>query len=499
MLNWNKIHYIIISHYYKFMRCSYYFGFELLNHIWFCQNIEFISANPLFYFVKYHYLLFLTFRNFFLNHLFLCLTLWKKLYIYSVKIKLRQMNQLTLSSQIKLSLMMLFQYMLFAVWWVPLAAYLTIMDISATQKALILSSMAIGCLASPIIGMLADRHFSGQKVLAVLNFLTSILLLLAGFTSNPVLLFIFLLGAMLCHMPTWGLTSSIAMTHAPSELFPRIRVFGSIGWVVSGVFSFIVVRFFNSDFDGTNIPFFFGAGISLVAALFNLGLPKTPPLLKGTKASLIDAFGLRTLQLMKDRNFAIFIVLSFLAMIPFSIYFSYFSEFLLDKEFKYISISINLGPLAEMFFLLTIPFAIKKVGLRNTMGIGLVFLLVRYLSFYFGGAMDAAWLFFIGIMVHGLIFGYFYVGGQIYIDKKAPAEFRSQAQGFIFLVTFGLGMLIGNLLNGMLIDSFSNIVNGVKTYDWDSIWGITSASSFLLLIAFFLLFKSEKALSNIKN
>ena len=144
----------------------------------------------------------------------------------------------------RLSLMMFLQYMMFAVWWVPLAAYLTNMGVTGIQKSLVLSSMAIGCMASPIIGMFADRYFDGKKVLATLNLFSATMLLLAGFIKNPDWLFIFLLLAMLLYMPTWALTSSIAMSHSKSEQFSKIRVFGSIGWVVSGVFSLIVVKIF---------------------------------------------------------------------------------------------------------------------------------------------------------------------------------------------------------------------------------------------------------------
>ena len=203
----------------------------------------------------------------------------------------------------RLYAMMFFQYMMYAVWWVPLAAYLTNMDVGSTQKALILSSMAIGCMASPVIGMIADRYFAGQKVLIFLNILYSVLLFLAANTSNPDLLFIILLFTMLFYMPTWGLTSAIAMAHSPSEEFPKVRVFGSIGHVASGLCSLIVVKLFHLNFDGTNLPFYFGAGIGLAAALFNFTLPDTPPAGKGKKGSIIDAFGLGTVRLMKERNF----------------------------------------------------------------------------------------------------------------------------------------------------------------------------------------------------
>jgi len=347
--------------------------------------------------------------------------------------------------------------------------------------------MAIGCLASPLVGMLADRYWPAQKVLFGLNLLNAGMLFWAATTSNHDILFVSLLIAMLGYMPSWGLTSSIAMAHLPSEDFPKIRVFGSIGWVASGIFSLIFIKFLNMDFDGTHIPFYCGAGVSFFAAFTNLALPHTPPLAKGKKGNIVDAFGLGTIKLMKDKNFAVFIILSFLSLIPFAMYYSYFSQYLLDSEIEYISITINWGVLAEMGFMLLVPLAIKKFGLRKTMIFGLIALTVRYLSFYLGGAVNISGLIYIGILVHGLIFGFFYVGGQIYIDKKAPSDLKSQAQGFIFLVTFGLGLLTGNMISGAIIHNFSN--NG--SYNWDAIWGITTLISIVLLILFIGFFKNN--------
>jgi nucleoside transporter len=399
-------------------------------------------------------------------------------------------NNATLN--IQMALMMFFQYMMFAVWWVPLAAYLTQMDIGTVQKSLILSSMALGCIVSPITGMIADRYFQGQYVLAVTNFINAILLALAGTTSNPDLLFIFLLIAMIFYMPTWGLTSSIAMTHIATEKFARIRVFGSVGWVVSGGFSLIFVHLFNLNFDGTNLPFYCGAGVSLVAALSNIFLPKTISASKGQKVSVISTMGLGAVKLMKKSNFFWFIILSFLSMIPFSMYWSYCSEFLLDKGFKYISITMNLGQLAEMLFLLSVPFVVKKYGLRVTMLLGLIALSIRYLGFYSGSVFDSGFMYIIGILMHGLIFGYFYLGGQMYIDKKAPKELKAQAQGFIFLVTFGLGLLVGNFISGKIISVFSETSPAGTDYQWGIIWGITAAMSVVLAILFPILVTKEE-------
>jgi len=406
------------------------------------------------------------------------------------------MEKMSMSIRVKLSVMMFLQFMLFAVWWVPLAAYLKNIGVGGNFVPLILSSMAFGCIASPIIGMIADRHFASQKILAVLNIATAVLLYVATTQIEPVVLFILLLAAMLCYMPTWALTSSIAMSNSPAELFPQIRVFGSIGWVAAGLFSVVALKFMGIEsFDGTKLPMICGAVCCIIAAAINFTLPNTPPPAKGQKASVMDALGLRAVTLMKDANFAIFIIISTLVMIPFTIYWSYCSVFLQDKGFEFITVTMNWGQFAEMFFMLLIPLALARIGIKWALGAGLVALLVRYIAFWCGGVYDMQWLYFVAILVHGIIFGFFFVGGQIYVDKKAPTEIRAQAQGFMFLITFGIGMVLGNFFNNALITKYSSLttVDGVEvtTYDWDPIWKITTIFSVVLLAAFLILFRDK--------
>ncbi len=372
------------------------------------------------------------------------------------------MEKMSMSVRIKLSVMMFLQFMLFAVWWNQLAAYLGNVGIGSKFVPLIMSTMAFGCLASPIIGMIADRHFASQKVLAALNIATAILLFISSTQTNSMIFFIVLLVAMLCYMPTWGLTSAIAMSNSPAEKFPQIRVFGSIGWVASGLVSFAAIKFFGNKIDGTKIPLICGAVLALIAAAVNFTLPNTPPPAKGQKASIIDALGLRSVSLLKDTNFAIFIVISTLVMIPFTIYWSYCSVFLQDMGFgDYITITMNWGQAAEIFLMLLIPLALARMGIKWALVAGLVALVVRYVSFWCGGVYGMDSLYFFAILVHGIIFGFFFVGGQIYVDKKAPPEIRAQAQGFMFLITFGIGMVAGNFFNASLIEKNSTVTEPV--------------------------------------
>ncbi len=407
------------------------------------------------------------------------------------------MASMSMSVRIRLSIMMFLQFMLFAVWSVPLAAYLNTLGLSGFERSLALSSMAIGCLASPIIGMIADRYFASQKVLAVLNLLGAGFLFAAAYMTSPVSVTVLLVLQQLCYMPTWGLTSAIAMSHSPSDKFPQIRVFGTVGWVASGLFSLAALSIWGAKIDGTYIPLLCGAGTSLVAALLALALPDTPPPAKGKKASIVDALGLRSFALLKDPSFAVFMAISLLVMIPFSLYWWYGSAFLKDKGFEFITITMNWGQAVEMFFILLVPVALAKLGIKWTMVIGLVALVARYAFFLAGGACDQSWMYFGAILVHGAIFGFFFVGGQVYVDKKAPPELRAQAQGLIFLMTFGLGLLVGTFINGALIEAYTTTVGvgaeATKVYEWGPIWTITTISCVVLLAAFLVFFRPKVA------
>ncbi|MFW5663628.1 MAG: MFS transporter [bacterium] len=396
------------------------------------------------------------------------------------------------SDYLKLGTMMFFQYMMFAVWWVPLAAYLANLGVSRNLTALILSSMAFGSVVSPMVGMLADRYFRAQHLLAFSNFAIAILLLLAALTSHPEALFVLLVAAMLFYMPTWALTSSIAMHHIGSDNFSRIRVFGTVGWIAAGIFSVINSGWMGIDFDGTHLPFYYGAALSLTASLFNLTLPDTPPGDKGTKASLIDIMGFRSISMLRHRDYAIFLSIFIFSMIPFTMYWSYFSEYLADRGYRFITITMSTGQILEIFILLSVPFLIRKAGLRNTMMLGLIAMVIRYLALYLAG--DDAGLHFVltGAGVHGMIFGYYHLGAQIYTDRKAPDGLKSQAQGLIFFITFAVGLLIGNFVCGWIISQFSSPGPEGTIYQWKSIWGITFMMSVVALLAYLSLFREKQ-------
>ncbi|MBW7989380.1 MAG: nucleoside permease [Planctomycetes bacterium] len=399
------------------------------------------------------------------------------------------MDKASTGIRIRLSVMMFLQYMMFAVWWMPLAAYLVNMEVEGAYKAWILSVMPLGCMVAPLFCMVADRHFASQKVLTVLNFACAVLFFIGARQTSQAAMFIVLLLAMFCYMPTWSLTNAIAMSNFPSDKFPQIRVFGSIGWVASAVFSLIAATslFGGKSIDGTAIPLYCGAGTALIAAILNLTLPNTPPPAKGKEASIVDALGLRAMTLLKDRNFAIFILISMLVMIPFTLYFSLGSQFFESQGFKQITATMNLGQFVEIFLMLLIPLALSRFGVKWTMVMGLGALVIRYVALWGGIAASQTFLYYIAILVHGIIFGFFFVGGQVYVDKKAPPELRAQAQGLIVLACYGVGMLFGTFINVELIERYTT--DGVC--NWNPVFVIIAVVSAVLLVALIAFFRND--------
>jgi len=401
--------------------------------------------------------------------------------------------------------MMFLQFMLLAVFFPQLAAYLGNIKVDGVMIATIMATMAWGAILSPIVGMIADRFINGEKVLFILNILVAVFLFMAASTSNHTMLFLWLLLAMICYMPTWGLTASIAMTNSTPEAFPMIRVFGSIGWVCAAGFALAGKIFMDTNIDGTATPLFCGAGVSVLAALLALLIPPTAPAAKGQPMSIIDALGLRAFGMLNDKNTAIFMICSCVWMFAFVIYWLFFSQFLSAIKVNDITLTMSIGQISEMAFIAILPLAIKFIGFKNTMALGILAMIIRYALCAF--SLDIEGLYFGAIAVHGIIFGFFFVSAQMYMAKKAPAELQAQAQGLFFCLAFGVAQILGAYFTTWLISKNTTAItiadvqqsaNAIKevvatgtNIDWKNVFLIETAISTALLVFFYLFFKDD--------
>lgn len=420
------------------------------------------------------------------------------------------------STRLKLSIMMFLQYAFNGIWMIPLGTYLGSVGYSGNDIGNVYGTFALGGIIAPFfIGMFADRFFQAQRLLAVLNIVAGILLVFAARYSvgsdglalrnaaGEVTLGIFywlLLAHFICYMPTWALTNSIAfrqMKNTTKE-FPSVRVMGTFGWITvsavtlfGGKISSVVGS--SVPFERSVTPLYIGAAIGIVAGLFALVLPRTLPEGKGVKASVGDILGLKALRLLKDKNFAIFAVSSFLIFFPAMFYWAFANMYLNEfPSMKGAAFWQSTGQMTEVVFLVVMPYFFSRYGVKKMLLIGMFAWIARFVCFSYGDWETSAWLVvLVGLILHGPCFDFFFVTGQLYTDSKADRSIQSQAQGLNSLITFGLGWFLGSKVAGLVVDHFTLSSSEGLRHEWHSIWLVPIGMNVAIIILFMLFFKEE--------
>lgn len=392
--------------------------------------------------------------------------------------------------RVKLLVMMFLEYFIWGAWYVTMGTWLgATLEFSGEQIGLTYGTTALAAIISPFfVGMFADRFFATQRLLAVLHALGAIALFYASIQTSFGPLYTVILLYTLCYMPTLALTNSLSFRQMqnPGLEFPRVRVLGTIGWIVAG----LVVGALRVEATAT--PVRLAAAASLVLAVLCLALPHTPPQTTG-RARLKDVLGLDALKLMTDRSFAVFVLGSFLVSIPLQFYYAFANPFLNELGVTNAAGKMTLGQMSELVFMLLMPWFFRRLGVKYMLLVGMAAWVARYLLFAHGDNGPLVWMLYAGIILHGVCYDFFFVTGQIYVDQKAPADVRAAAQGFITLVTYGVGMLIGSWLSGIVVDGFAITgPDNVVRHDWVHIWFAPAAGAFAVLVLFALFFRSDE-------
>ncbi len=390
---------------------------------------------------------------------------------------------------------MFLEFFVWGSWFVTLGTFLgSNLGASGTQTAAAFSTQSFGAIIAPfIIGLIADRYFNAERILGVLHLAGAVLMYLMYVSGTFADFYPYLFLYMMIYMPTLALVNSVSFNQLkdPSKEFSLIRVWGTIGWIAAGLLiSYFFVWDSQSAIQGGMLKFTFlmSSISSLVLGLFCFTLPPTPPKAeKGDKRSLGELLGLDALGLLKDRDFAIFFMSSVLICIPLAFYYQMANPFLAEVGLPNPTGKMTIGQGSEVLFLLLMPFFFKKFGLKTTLIVGMLAWVLRYVFFAFGDAGSGAYLLLLGIALHGICYDFFFVSGQIYTDSKAGPKFKSAAQGLITLATYGIGMLMGFWVAGLVADHFS----GAEGHDWTSIWLIPSSIAMVVTLIFAFFFKDR--------
>jgi nucleoside transporter len=389
--------------------------------------------------------------------------------------------------RLKLSTLMFLQYFVWGAWYVTMGTWLgETLHFSGEQIGLAFGTTAMGAMISPFfVGMIADRFLSTERILAALHLIGAAVMFVASAQTEFGPFYAILLAYTLCYMPTLALSNSLSFRQMddPGREFPPVRVLGTIGWIVAG----LIIG--TLGLEATATPLRVAGGASIALGLFCLVLPHTPPRKTG-RVTLGDVIGLDALKLLGERSFAIFVFGSFLVCIPLQFYYAFANPFLNELNVTNAAGKMTLGQMSEIFFMLVMPWFFRRLGVKYMLLVGMAAWTTRYLLFAYGNNGPLVWMLYAGILLHGICYDFFFVTGQIYVDRKAPGDLRAAAQGFIAFVTLGVGMFIGSWASGRVVDVF---VLAPGAHAWERIWMIPAAGAAAVLVLFALFFRAADA------
>ena len=388
---------------------------------------------------------------------------------------------------LRLWIMVFLHYFVWSAWYVTMGTYLDkTLHFEGGQIGLAYGSTAVGALVSPfIVGVLADRFFATQRILAFLHLAGAALLYLVSTLDSFGQFYPALLAYTVTYMAGHGLTNALTLHHSknPAKEFPLVMVMASVGWIAAG----LVVSWLKLENSAS--MFHLAAGAALVMGLYSLTLPHTPPKGANTPVSLGALLGFDALKLMRDRSFATFMVCSFLICVPLSFYFSWMNVFMTELKIENSAAKMTLGQVSDVVFLVLLPFLLPRLGVKGVLLVGIAAWAVRFGLFSaFASNSDALWMLFVGSCVHGMCYDFIFVMGRMYVDKHAGQDIRAAAQGLHGVVTLGAGMFIGSWLSGVVGEYYKS----GETHRWQEIWMIPAAMSAVLIVVFALLFNERR-------
>ena len=399
---------------------------------------------------------------------------------------------------VPLSVMMFLQFFVWGAWYVSMTGFMNKMGMGG----LIAAAYSVGPIAAIIspffLGLIADRFFATERVLAAMHLVGGGLMMLAPMVAkayNPETdgsafmhpFILVLLAHMLCYMPTLGLTTSLSFHNLTNreKQFPLVRVWGTIGWI-AGNWAVGMLP----EKDASAAQFYLAGGAAVVLGMFSFVLPHTPAPSVGKKPSVREVLGLDSLALLKQPSYAVFALCSFLLCIPLAFYYAGARSFV-DACGVTVNGSaataMSFGQGAEILFMVLMPLCFARLGVKWMLAVGMLAWVVRYGLFAMAWDGHTKWMVLGGILLHGICYDFFFVTGMIYADRAATPQIRGQAQGFLVLLTQGLGMLIGAQAFGVLTKHYTNS----GQMDWKMIWLIPGGFALAILVVFVLAFRER--------
>ena len=399
-----------------------------------------------------------------------------------------------MQTRLKISLctFMFLQYFIWGAWYASMGTYLAnVLKFSGQEIGMAYGAFAIGAMISPFfVGLVADRYFASERILAVLGLLGGIILCALPQLDRFATFYPTLILYCALFVPTLALGNSLSLHHLHDAKtgFPRVKIFSAIGWIGGGV----TLSLLRGEQSATQ--FYLAGASSILLGLFSLTLPHTPPRKTGADVKISEILGLDALGLLKRPSFAIFIACMFLICIPLYFYFVMMSIYLTELNWSGLAGKMTLAQVSDVIFLFLLPIMLRKLGYKKTIFLGILAWALRYflLTASVPYVSFQTTLIFAAILLHGICYDFLFIAGQLYVDDEANERIRGACQGFIAFILWGVGAFVGTTLAGkvLAIHAFTDATGAVRHY-WQKIWITPAIGATAVLLIFIIFFRDR--------
>jgi len=416
-----------------------------------------------------------------------------------------------MSIKLRLTLMSFLQFFVWGAWLITIATYFFSNNMgTGTQFGAIFSTLAIASMIMPALtGIIADRWMDANKLYGILHILYGGFLFYVTQVHDADTLYWVIFGAMMCYMPTISLSNSISYAilirnnYDVVKVFPPIRVWGTIGFIAA-----MWTTNLTGSKGNTN-QFLIGAISAIALGIYAFTLPKVAPQKSISKdASIIEQLGLTAFKLFAKYKTALFFIFSMFLGAALQLTNMYGDTFLDDFKnnpvygpdafvVKYSTIIMSISQISETVFILTIPFFLKRFGIKKVMLFSMLAWVLRFGLFSYGNPAEGLWMLVMSCIVYGMAFDFFNISGSLFVETTVDTKIRSSAQGLFMMMTNGVGAFLGSKISGYLIDKYFVTAAGAK--DWHGIWLTFAAYALAIAILFMIFFKHKHDPNAIKT
>ncbi len=413
--------------------------------------------------------------------------------------------------KLRLTLLNFLQFFVWGAWLITIGTYcFNAKGWTGAQFGAIFSTLALSSIFMPALtGIIADKWMNAEKLYGILHILYGVVLFYVPQVNNPDTLYYVIFAAMIFYMPTISLSNSISYTVLKNNKydvikdFPPIRVWGTIGFIVAMWVTNLTGSKANAN------QFIIGGVAAIVLGVYSFSMPKCPPQKSISKdATLIEQLGLKAFSLFTNYKMALFFIFSMFlgaALQLTNMYGdSYLSDFSNMPEYsnslvvKYSTIIMSISQISETIFIITIPFFLRKFGIKQVMLFSMIAWVLRFGLFAYGNPGDGLWMIIISCIVYGMAFDFFNISGSLFVETTTDPAIRSSTQGLFMMMTNGIGAFLGSKISGYIIDVFTN----ANVKDWHGIWQVFAEYALVVAILFVVLFKHKhnpKDLETVKH